>query len=65
MSKVVILANYGFGHIYPTLGLATELIDRGEEVIYYSISQFRKHIESLGVKFLSYDRIDHYNVEFN
>lgn len=54
MSKVVVLNLTSSGHINPTLPLITELISRGERVIYYAIEQYRSIIESTGAQYQSY-----------
>lgn len=52
--KVIFYVNPFYGHINPTLGLIKELVDRGEEVFYYSLEPFRNSIESMGAKFICY-----------
>jgi MGT family glycosyltransferase len=54
MSKVVFFGFPGHGHTNPTLGVVKELIARGEEVIYFSVPQFKSKIESTGAEFRSY-----------
>ncbi|ACL75334.1 macrolide family glycosyltransferase [Ruminiclostridium cellulolyticum] len=54
MSKVIFLGYLFQGHINPTLGLVNELVNRGEEVIYYSGKEFCKKIEATGAKFRDY-----------
>lgn len=39
------------GHINPTLDLASELVLRGNEVVYYASSSFREKIEATGAEF--------------
>lgn len=42
------------GHTNPTLPLVAELVRRGEQVIYYSLEDFRGAIEQTGATFRSY-----------
>ena len=51
MSKVMFFNVPGYGHINPTLPLVEELVNRGEEVIYYSTEKFREKIERTGSHF--------------
>ena len=52
MSKVLFFNIAAHGHTYPTLPLVTELVRRGEQVIYYSTgSAFQQVIESTGAIF--------------
>lgn len=54
MSKVLFFGYPFHGHTNPTLGLIKELVDRGEEIIYYSEEPFRARIENTGARFRSY-----------
>ncbi|WP_256890982.1 hypothetical protein [Cylindrospermopsis raciborskii] len=54
MSRVVFFNVSAPGHIIPTLGLVKELIDRGEEVIYYEVPRFEEEILSFGAEFRPY-----------
>lgn len=51
MSKVLFLNVRGHGHVNPTLGLVSELVKRGEEVIYYSYDEFKERIEKTGATY--------------
>lgn len=42
------------GHVDPTLGLVTELIQRGEEVTYYITKEYQAKIEETGAQFVEY-----------
>ena len=42
------------GHINPTVGLVSELIARGERVIYYAGEDSRLQFEALGATFRTY-----------
>jgi MGT family glycosyltransferase len=54
MSKVLFINAPAEGHVNPTLGLVKELIQRGEEVVYFSIEEFRDKVENVGAVFHSY-----------
>ncbi len=54
MSKVIFLGTPLHGHTYPSLGLINELVNRGEQVIYYSSDYFREAIEKAGAVFRRY-----------
>lgn len=58
MSRVIFMNVSAAGHVIPTLGLMVELIDRGEEVIYYEIPRFQQEIESFGAKFRCYPSVN-------
>lgn len=55
MSKVLFLNSLGHGHVNPTLGLVNELIEQGEEVIYFCSEDFKEKIESTGAVFKVYE----------
>lgn len=59
MSTVVVLNLTSSGHINPTLPLTTELISRGERVIYYAIEQYRSIIEATGAEYRCYSHPDY------
>jgi MGT family glycosyltransferase len=48
MARVLFINAGSEGHINPTIGVAQELISRGEEVVYYTIEGFRERIEKTG-----------------
>ncbi|GKU76574.1 macrolide family glycosyltransferase [Paenibacillus sp. L3-i20] len=54
MSRVVFFGIDLHGHVNPTLGLIHRLIEKGEEVTYYSNDSFRAKIEGTGATFRSY-----------
>lgn len=58
MSKIVFFCIPAHGHTNPTLGVVEELVKRGNEVIYYSYTQFKEKIESRGAKFVACDDYD-------
>jgi MGT family glycosyltransferase len=54
MSKVLFLSIPSHGHVNPTIGLVSELIKQGEEVIYFCSEEFREKIEKTGAIYKSY-----------
>ena len=42
------------GHINPTISLVQELKKRGEDVVYYSLPQYKDFITQMGAKFSAY-----------
>lgn len=65
MSKVLFVNGNVHGHINPTIALVKELVNRGEEVVYFSTENFREKIESAGAKFQSYgERLDGFMKNF-
>lgn len=55
MSKILFINLSSHGHINPTLGVAKELIEKGNEVTYLLPENFREKVESIGAKFKSYN----------
>ncbi|MBW5446410.1 hypothetical protein GE107_10095 [Cohnella sp. CFH 77786] len=55
MSRVVFFGIDLHGHVNPTLGLVRALVERGEEVVYYSGEAFRERIEAAGAVFVPYE----------
>ena len=58
MSKAVFLGTPCYGHIEVTLGLVHELVERGEQLLYYNNSSFQSLIEKTGCIFRDY-RVDY------
>jgi len=57
MSKVIFFNLPGAsGHINPTIGVVSELIQRGHEVIYYADESSRSRFEALGAKYRTYEK---------
>src|SRR5579864_3132132 len=56
MATIVFFSQPYYGHTHPTLPLVTELVRRGERVIYYSVEDFRSTIEQTGADFRSYGK---------
>ncbi len=54
MAKVLFLSAPAHGNVNPTLGLVSELVKQGEEVIYFSSDDFKEKIEKTGAQFRSY-----------
>jgi MGT family glycosyltransferase len=54
MSNVLFLAAPSHGHVNPTLGLAAELVRRGERVTYFASAPFRERVEATGAAFKAY-----------
>lgn len=54
MSKVLFLGTPSHGHTNPTLGLVSELVKQGEEVIYFSSDIFKEKIIAAGASYKSY-----------
>lgn len=54
MATVLFFNHPAQGHTNPTLPLVTELVRRGERVIYYSSEDFQQAIEQTGAIFRSY-----------
>ncbi|KEK25026.1 macrolide family glycosyltransferase [Bacillus gaemokensis] len=54
MSKALVINFPAEGHINPTVGLVKELVNRGEEVIYYCEEEYRSKLLNTGVRFRNY-----------
>jgi len=54
LSTVVFFNYLAYGHIHSTLPLVTELVRRGEQVVYYASEEFQTAIEDTGAIFRSY-----------
>ena len=44
MSKIVFFSIPAYGHTNPTIEVVRELVDRGNEVLYYSFNEFKDKI---------------------
>ncbi|MBK5503326.1 macrolide family glycosyltransferase [Bacillus sp. TH12] len=55
MSKVLFINFPGEGHVNPTIGIVSELIQRGEKVVYYCIEDYRDKIKKTGAEFRTYE----------
>ncbi len=58
MAKIAFFCIPAHGHTNPTIEVVRELINRGNEVWYYSYEEFREKIESTGAKFIPCDEFD-------
>jgi MGT family glycosyltransferase len=63
MSKIVVLNIPASGHVNPTLPVVQELVQRGEQVIYYNSDEFRAQIEQTGVIFRPYPVTEYTSTE--
>ncbi|RLQ94599.1 macrolide family glycosyltransferase [Falsibacillus albus] len=55
MARVLFINAGSEGHINPTIGVVQELISRGEEVVYFTIEDFRERIEKTGAAVRTWD----------
>ena len=55
MSKIVFFCIPAHGHTNPTIEVVRELVDRGNEVVYYSFNEFKDKIEAAGAKCICCD----------
>lgn len=55
MSRVLFINGGSEGHINPTIGVVQELISRGEEVVYFTIEDFRERVEKTGATVRTFD----------
>jgi len=56
MAKALYISMLGEGHVNPTLGLVTDLVKRGEQIVYYSSNHFQEKIEQTGAIFRPVDQ---------
>src|SRR5262245_57262219 len=56
MGRAVVLPYPTHGHIAPILGVAEELVKRGEQVVFYATGRSRARIEATGASFRNYQR---------
>lgn len=54
MATLIFWGYPGHGHLNPSLPLVAELVQRGEQVHYYSLEEFRSAIERTGATFRPY-----------
>ena len=55
MSKIVFFSIPAHGHTNPTIEVVRELVDRGNEVLYYSFNDFKEKIERAGARCICCD----------
>lgn len=58
MSKIAFFCIPAHGHTNPTLEVVKEIVNRGNEVWYYSYDSMKEKIESTGAKYISCDKYD-------
>lgn len=58
MSKIAVFCIRAQGHTNPTIEVVRELVQRGNEVWYYSYLQYKEKIEEAGAKFIACDDYD-------
>ncbi|MET3876907.1 macrolide family glycosyltransferase [Chitinophaga sp. OAE865] len=64
MSKVLFFGIPSHGHVNPTLGLVSELVKQGEEILYFSSEDFKDKIEAAGAEFIPYQEdMDIFNMK--
>ncbi|MGG6269743.1 glycosyltransferase [Leptolyngbya sp. AN03gr2] len=51
MSRIVLTAHGSLGDLYPLIGLAIELRDRGHEIIFATVKDYRSRIEAIGFEY--------------
>lgn len=56
MGKIVFFSIPAYGHTNPTIEVVRELVDRENEVLYYSFNEFKDKIEGTGAKFICCDK---------
>lgn len=61
MSKILFVNGNLHGHFNPTLPIVTELVNRGNEVWYFSSSVFKEKIEAAGAQFINADMENFYS----
>jgi MGT family glycosyltransferase len=58
MSKIIYLTPPAHGHVNPTLPVVQQLIQRGEQILYYNTEEFRPQVERTGASFRAYPKSD-------
>jgi MGT family glycosyltransferase len=64
MKRIVFFNVSAAGHVIPTFGLVAELVNRGQEVIYFEAPPFQAELEAFGASFRSYPSIRPYEGSF-
>ncbi|MGQ7871580.1 macrolide family glycosyltransferase [Bacillus sp. 1A] len=54
MSKAIVINFPAEGHINPTIGVVKELVNKGEEVVYYCEEEYRFKLKNVDVQFRNY-----------
>jgi len=55
MARVLFINGGSEGHVNPTIGVVQELIARGEDVVYFTIEDFRERMEKTGATVRTFD----------
>ncbi|KLT64541.1 hypothetical protein [Pedobacter sp. BMA] len=62
MSQILLLSSPSQDDVNPILHLASELINRGEQVTFFSSDEFKRPIEDIGAEFKPYSKeLDAFN----
>jgi len=56
MQQILVLSNPSPADVNPILGLASDLITRGEKVTFFSSDEFKTSIENIGADFKAYNQ---------
>lgn len=62
MSRIVVTTHGSLGDLYPLIGIALELRDRGHEIIFATVKDYRSRIEAIGFEYRSL-RPDHVRLD--
>lgn len=54
MARVLVVITPAEGHVNPSLGLITELVKLGEDVVYVCVEEYRSRIEQTGARVMTY-----------
>lgn len=54
IARVLVVITPAEGHVNPSLGLVTQLIDSGEEIVYVCTEEYRSRIEQTGALLITY-----------
>ncbi|MGO4527975.1 macrolide family glycosyltransferase [Paenibacillus sp. 2TAF8] len=54
MARVLVVITPAEGHVNPSLGLITELVKLGEDVVYVCVEEYRSRIEQTGAKVMTF-----------
>ncbi|SFA49470.1 hypothetical protein SAMN04488511_108103 [Pedobacter suwonensis] len=56
MSKILFLSDPSQADVSPILGMANEMVTKGEQVTFFSSDEFKEPIEQIGADFKAYNR---------
>ncbi|MFF5383778.1 hypothetical protein [Pedobacter suwonensis] len=56
MSKILFLSDPSQADVNPILGMANEMITKGEQVTFFSSDEFKEPIEQIGADFKAYNQ---------